>query len=143
MTRIIRAGIVQQSCSTDIKTNLEKLHRNIASLAQAGANLVVLQELHNTPYFCLPHRIGHLIIRTPCTGTVSQYSRCIRYRRKHSRYLPQNAHPRRPCLLRKILFHSRRHRLRTDSDFHREIRRTSLLGPMVSRRSTAHGTERG
>ena len=52
MTRIIRAGIVQQSCSTDIKTNLEKLHRNIASLAQAGANLVVLQELHNTPYFC-------------------------------------------------------------------------------------------
>lgn len=52
MTRIIRAGIVQQSCSADIKTNLEKLHRNIASVAQAGADLVVLQELHNTPYFC-------------------------------------------------------------------------------------------
>lgn len=51
MKRIIRVGIVQQSCTNDLKTNLEKLHRNIASVAQAGAQLVVLQELHNTPYF--------------------------------------------------------------------------------------------
>lgn len=39
MTRIIRVGIVQQACSNDIKANLEKLHGNIASVAQAGANL--------------------------------------------------------------------------------------------------------
>ena len=52
MKKIIRVGIVQQACSNDIKFNLEKLHRNIASVAQAGAQLVVLQELHNTPYFC-------------------------------------------------------------------------------------------
>ncbi len=52
MSRIIRLGIVQQSCTGDIKYNLEKLHRNIASLAQAGAQLVVLQELHNSLYFC-------------------------------------------------------------------------------------------
>ena len=52
MKRIIRVGIVQQSCTGDIKYNLEKLHRNIASLAQAGAQLVVLQELHNSLYFC-------------------------------------------------------------------------------------------
>ena len=52
MKRIIRIGIVQQSCTGDIKYNLEKLHRNIASLAQAGAQLVVLQELHNSLYFC-------------------------------------------------------------------------------------------
>lgn len=30
MKRIIRVGIVQQSCTNDLKTNLEKLHRNIA-----------------------------------------------------------------------------------------------------------------
>ena len=47
MSRIIRLGIVQQSCTGDIEYNLEKLHRNIASLAQAGAQLVVLQDLHN------------------------------------------------------------------------------------------------
>ena len=37
MKKIIRVGIVQQACSNDIKFNLEKLHRNIASVAQAGA----------------------------------------------------------------------------------------------------------
>lgn len=52
MKRTIRIGIVQQACTNDLKINLEKLHRNIASVAQAGAQLVVLQELHNTPYFC-------------------------------------------------------------------------------------------
>ena len=50
MKRTIRVGIVQQACTNDLKINLEKLHRNIASVAQAGAQLVVLQELHNTPY---------------------------------------------------------------------------------------------
>ena len=50
MKRTIRVGIVQQSCTNDIKFNLEKLHHNIATVAQAGAQLVVLQELHNTPY---------------------------------------------------------------------------------------------
>lgn len=52
MKRIIRTGLVQQSCTSNIKANLEKLHHNIAALAEAGAQLIVLQELHNTPYFC-------------------------------------------------------------------------------------------
>lgn len=52
MKRTIRVGIVQQACTDNIKLNLEKLHANIASTARAGAQLVVLQELHNTPYFC-------------------------------------------------------------------------------------------
>ena len=68
MTRIIRAGIVQQSCSADIKTNLEKLHRNIASVAQAGANLVVLQELHNTPYFCQTEDTSLFDLAEPIPG---------------------------------------------------------------------------
>ncbi len=68
MTRIIRAGIVQQSCSADIKTNLEKLHRNIASVAQAGADLVVLQELHNTPYFCQTEDTSLFDLAEPIPG---------------------------------------------------------------------------
>lgn len=68
MTRIIRAGIVQQSCSADIKTNLEKLHRNIASVAQAGADLVILQELHNTPYFCQTEDTSLFDLAEPIPG---------------------------------------------------------------------------
>ena len=69
MKRTIRVGIVQQACTNDLKLNLEKLHRNIASVAQAGAQLVVLQELHNTPYFCQTEdtNLFDLAEPIPCT----------------------------------------------------------------------------
>ena len=54
MKRTIKVGIIQQTCTNDIRHNLSKLHHNIEQVAAAGAQLVVLQELHNTPYFCLP-----------------------------------------------------------------------------------------
>ena len=52
MKRTIKIGIIQQTCTNDIRHNLSKLHRNIEQVAAAGAQLVVLQELHNTSYFC-------------------------------------------------------------------------------------------
>ncbi len=52
MSRLINVGIVQQSACNSVAGNLEKLGRNIIALANKGANLIVLQELHNTPYFC-------------------------------------------------------------------------------------------
>lgn len=68
MKKNIRVGIVQQSCTNDIKFNLEKLHRNIATVAQAGAQLVVLQELHNTPYFCQTEDTGLFDMAEPIPG---------------------------------------------------------------------------
>ena len=68
MKRTIRVGIVQQSCTNDIKLNLEKLHRNIATVAQAGAELVVLQELHNTPYFCQTEDTAMFDLAEPIPG---------------------------------------------------------------------------
>ena len=44
--------MVQQSCTTDIKANIAKLTENICECAAKGAKLVVLQELHNSVYFC-------------------------------------------------------------------------------------------
>lgn len=52
MKRTIKVGIIQQSCTSDIHYNLGKLHHNVEQVTAAGAQLVVLQELHNTPYFC-------------------------------------------------------------------------------------------
>ena len=68
MKRTIRVGIVQQSCTIDIKLNLEKLHHNIAAVAQAGAQLVILQELHNTPYFCQTEDTGMFDLAEPIPG---------------------------------------------------------------------------
>jgi N-carbamoylputrescine amidase len=49
---ILKVGMVQQSCTADISANIEKLQRNIRKCASAGADMVVLQELHNSLYFC-------------------------------------------------------------------------------------------
>lgn len=48
----MKVGIVQQSNSANIAENIEKLKSNIKKLADQGAELVVLQELHNSLYFC-------------------------------------------------------------------------------------------
>lgn len=48
----MKVGIVQQSNSASIAENVEKLKENITKLAKQGAELVVLQELHNSLYFC-------------------------------------------------------------------------------------------
>lgn len=48
----MKIGIVQQSNTADITNNISKLKKNIRQLAARGAELIVLQELHNSLYFC-------------------------------------------------------------------------------------------
>lgn len=48
----IKVGIVQQKNSPHIQENIKKLADNIRECAGKGAELVVLQELHNSLYFC-------------------------------------------------------------------------------------------
>ncbi len=48
----LKIGLVQQTCVADVETNKQKLKQNIADVAAKGAQLVVLQELHNSLYFC-------------------------------------------------------------------------------------------
>lgn len=48
----MKIGIVQQSNTSDIEVNIDKLKNNIRNLASQGADLIVLQELHNSLYFC-------------------------------------------------------------------------------------------
>lgn len=50
--KTIKVGIIQQHNVADIKHNTEKLAASIRALATQGAQLVVLQELHNSLYFC-------------------------------------------------------------------------------------------
>lgn len=51
-------GLVQQSNSQDVEDNKRKLAVNIADCAGRGAELVVLQELHNSLYFCQTEDVG-------------------------------------------------------------------------------------
>lgn len=49
---MIKTGIIQQKNSANIEENIQKLQHNIRIAAQKGAQLIVLQELHNSLYFC-------------------------------------------------------------------------------------------
>lgn len=48
----MKVGLIQQANTPDIRKNIENLKRNITQAAVEGAELVVLQELHNSLYFC-------------------------------------------------------------------------------------------
>ena len=48
----MKVGIIQQTNSSDINSNINKLRDKIKSLANEGAELIVMQELHNGLYFC-------------------------------------------------------------------------------------------
>ena len=52
MKRTIKVGLIQQSCTGNTAENMDKLKHSIEDVASKGAELVVLQELHNTLYFC-------------------------------------------------------------------------------------------
>ena len=50
--RELRIGFLQQHNTADTKDNILRLGEGITDLAKRGAQLIVLQELHNTLYFC-------------------------------------------------------------------------------------------
>ena len=50
--KTLKIGLIQQANTADLRYNLKKLSDNIAAVASHGAELVVLQELHNSLYFC-------------------------------------------------------------------------------------------
>jgi len=47
-----RVALVQMQCVSGVETNRKNAEKNIRSAAQAGANVVCLQELFATEYFC-------------------------------------------------------------------------------------------
>ena len=66
--RILKTGMIQMSCSTDIGANIGKFQENIRKCAGMGAELVVLQELHNTTYFCQTENASLCDLAEPVPG---------------------------------------------------------------------------
>ncbi|MCI7645560.1 MAG: carbon-nitrogen hydrolase [Bacteroidales bacterium] len=61
------------ACQTDAQANKEKLAARIAEAAAQGARLVVLQELHNTPYFCQTENVEHFNLAEPIPGPSTDF----------------------------------------------------------------------
>ena len=52
MNKALKVGLIQQQCVDSVSENQRKLSQKIKKLAQEGAQLIVLQELHDSLYFC-------------------------------------------------------------------------------------------
>ena len=72
-SNILKVGIVQQSCSASVEENKRKLEANIADVAQKGAQLVVLQELHNSLYFCQVENTDNFDLAEPIPGPSTDF----------------------------------------------------------------------
>lgn len=48
----MKIGLIQQANTPDVKDNIQRLKDSIRKAAKQGAQLIVLQELHNSLYFC-------------------------------------------------------------------------------------------
>ena len=71
--RELKIGILQQHNIADTKKNIERLAENITDLAQRGAELVVLQELHNSLYFCQTEDVNNFDLAEPIPGPSTDF----------------------------------------------------------------------
>lgn len=60
MSRLLKVALVQEFNQGDAEPNLARIEQRVAEAAAAGAKLVLLQELHNGPYFCQHQSVDEL-----------------------------------------------------------------------------------
>jgi N-carbamoylputrescine amidase len=64
----LTVALVQQTCSNDREQNLTKSCEEIRHAAEQGAQLVLLQELHTSPYFCQTEDTAQFDLAEPIPG---------------------------------------------------------------------------
>lgn len=69
----MKIGIIQQSITPDVEANKAMLRAEIVAAAREGAELVVLQELHNTPYFCQTENTELFNLAEPIPGPSTEF----------------------------------------------------------------------
>lgn len=69
----MKIGIIQQACSSSKDSNMQKLAESIRDLASKGARLIVMQELHNTLYFCQTENTQLFDLAEPVPGPSTQF----------------------------------------------------------------------
>ncbi len=75
----MKIGIIQQHNTPDVENNRQRLGEKIIQLAEDGADLVVLQELHDSLYFCQVESVDNfdlaVAIPSPVTDFYSEVAR--------------------------------------------------------------------
>jgi len=69
----LRLGLIQQHNTSDNEDNMRRLAERIGQLAGEGAELIVLQELHNTLYFCQTEDVNAFDLAEPVPGPSTEF----------------------------------------------------------------------
>ena len=69
----LKVGVLQQHNTSDIADNKRRLVEGVRALAADGAQLVVLQELHNSLYFCQVEDVDNFDLAEPIPGPSTEY----------------------------------------------------------------------
>lgn len=69
----LKIGFLQQHNTADTKDNLLRLAEGISDLAKRGAELIVLQELHNSLYFCQTENVDNFDFAEPIPGPSTKF----------------------------------------------------------------------
>ena len=69
----MKIGLIQQQNVADVKQNMQHLATKIRQLAQQGAELIVLQELHNSLYFCQVESVDNFDLAEPIPGPSTNF----------------------------------------------------------------------
>ena len=69
----IKIGFLQQHNVADQQLNITRLASGIANLAEHGAQLIVLQELHNSLYFCQTENVKLFDLAEPIPGPSTNF----------------------------------------------------------------------
>lgn len=69
----IKVGFLQQHNTSSLQNNMVRLAEGIANLAERGAQLIVLQELHNSLYFCQVESVDNFNLAEPIPGPSTNF----------------------------------------------------------------------
>ena len=67
-----KIALIQHTCSNNTASNLTTIEKNIVSAAKAGAELILLQELHNSLYFCQTENSKQFDLAEPIPGPTTE-----------------------------------------------------------------------
>jgi N-carbamoylputrescine amidase len=65
MSKLLTVAATQMACSWDVKANLDHAEALVRAAARQGAQVILIQELFETPYFCIEQRPEHFALARP------------------------------------------------------------------------------
>ena len=132
---LVKVGIVQNACTIDVEANLAAALRGIQEAAAKGANIICLQELFMSVYFCQIEDHKYFELAEPIPGPTTEAMQAVAHAFSRLKQLAE-----RMGVWEDAVFQDTYAKLRLDLEdlkslygvFVDKVRRGETLGPDVS-----------